>query len=151
MGGNDNYWGASTWKFIHTFIEKLKDEDFDELGLEIFNLIKNLCYNLPCPDCTQHATKFINNVNVNTLLSKQDLKNLFYLFHNIVNKRKNKPQFKYENLEVYKKYNLQSVYNDFVRNFHTRGNMNLINESFRRDRFIRVLQQWLVKNGHRFN
>lgn len=151
MGGDNNYWGASTWKFIHTLIEKIKEEDYVELGPQIFGWLKNICYNLPCPDCTQHATRFINNVNVSTIVSKQDLKNVFYLFHNIVNVRKKKPQFKYEDLEIYKKYSLPIVYSEFVKNFHTKGNMNLISESYRRDRMLRSMQQWFIKNGHRLN
>ncbi len=52
-------WGNSTWLLFHTISEKIKDDYFLKEKNNILNYITNICYNLPCPDCSVHATNFI--------------------------------------------------------------------------------------------
>ena len=77
---------------------------------------------------------------------KTDLINLLFVFHNMVNKRKNMLPFKYNSLQYYKSKNVIDTYNLFSRNFNTKGNMSLINESFHRDRMLSSLRNWLMSN-----
>jgi hypothetical protein len=69
-----------------------------------------------------------------------------FVFHNMVNKRRNVKGFKYENLKYYETKNVIETYNIFSRNFNTRGNMNLINESFHRSMMIASLKKWIMTN-----
>ena len=71
---------------------------------------------------------------------------MLYVFHNSVNKRKRKALFNHANLEKYKRYNVGSTFNHFVSVYHTKGNMNLIAESFQRKLLVSELKTWLIKH-----
>ena len=91
-------WGPCTWFLFHTLAEKIKEERFMELKPGLIDIIKNICSNLPCPDCKQHATAKIKTLNDKAINNKDSLKKALLLFHNEVNKRLNKPQFIWEEL-----------------------------------------------------
>jgi hypothetical protein len=110
-----------------------------------------ICNNLPCPECAQHAKEFWSKVKTANIKTKDDLINLLFVFHNMVNKRKQYNPFKYENIKYYETRNIIETYNTFSRNFNTRGNMNLINESFHRNMMITKLRTWLMSNISHFD
>jgi hypothetical protein len=118
--------------------------------MQLFSHIYRICNSLPCPDCADHATRFLAKVNVSALKTKTDLKNILYVFHNVVNVRKRKPVYHTNNLEVYKRKNLNNVYNNFVQVYNTRGNMKLLTESFQRQRVLSEFKKWLFSNYHFF-
>ena len=146
-----SYWGPSTWIFMHTLATKLKETSFPIIGPYLINALIQICNNLPCPECAQHAKLFWSKVKTTNIGSKTDLINLLFVFHNLVNKRRKIPQFKYESLRIYDSKNLIETYNIFSRNFNTRGNMNLINESFHRNIMLTSLRKWLMSNLDHFN
>ena len=146
-----NTWGPSTWLFMHTLVAKVKETSFPIIGPSLILLLINICNNLPCPECAQHSKEFWSKVKTVNIKNKSDLINLIFVFHNMVNKRKKHAQFKYENLEYYNTKNIIDTYNIFARNFNTRGNMNLINESFHRNMMIVTLRTWLMTNVIHFN
>ena len=140
-------WGPPTWILFHTLIEKLSDDGFNKIGLQLFIYIKRICNNLPCPDCAQHATQFLSRVNIGNIKTKTDLKNIMYIFHNVVNKRKNKPMYNVTHLEQhYKSKNIIEVYNNFIAHFKTKGNMKLLADSFQRKMLITDFKKWLMIN-----
>lgn len=142
-------WGPSTWIFMHTLACKIKEDSFPIIGQKLISALIQICSNLPCPECAQHSKQFWNKVKVSNITNKTDLINLLFVFHNMVNKRKQTKPFKYENLEYYNSRNVVETYNSFSRNFNTRGNMNLINESFHRNMMLASLRTWLMSNiGH---
>lgn len=142
-------WGPSTWLFMHTLASKIKDTSFPIIGLNLIQILIQISNNLPCPECSQHAKVFWSQVKIGNIKTKVDLINLLFVFHNMVNKRKGYPPFKYENLQYYNNKNVIETYNMFSRNFNTKGNMNLINESFHRNRFLASLRTWMITNvGH---
>ena len=69
----------------------------------------------------------------------------------MVNKRKQSQPFKYDNLQYYETRNIIETYNSFSRNFNTRGNMNLINESFHRNMMLASLRTWVMSNLAHFD
>ena len=140
-------WGPPTWILFHTLIEKMTDDGFNKVGLQLFRYFKRICNNLPCPDCAQHATQFLSRVNIANIKSKTDLKNMFYLFHNVVNKRKNKSMYNVNNLEQhYKSNNTINVYNNFIKNFKTKGNMRLLADAFQRTILLKEFKKWIMEN-----
>ena len=145
------YWGASTWLFMHTLAAKLKESSFNIIGPQLIRILIQICNNLPCPECSQHAKLFWSKVNINNLKNKSDLINLLFVFHNVVNKKKNYNSFNYENLKYYETKNVIETYNIFYKNFNTRGNMSLINESFHRNMMIASLKTWMMKNINNFD
>jgi hypothetical protein len=144
-------WGPIIWCFIHTFVEKIKEDQFNNIGFQTFNTIKQICKNLPCPECSSHATQFLSKINFNFIKTKNDLKSLMYIFHNVVNKNKKKELFNVAYLNMYKNKNLIKVYNDFVSVYQTRGNTKLMADSFARDITMKQLKSFLLNNHQYFN
>ncbi len=145
-----NQWGPPTWIFMHTLAEKIKESSFPIIGKQLISNIILICRHLPCPECAQHAKEFWAKVKVGNINSGQDLKNLLYVFHNVVNKRKKLLPYKYENLNYYKTRGVIETFNIFARNYQTRGNMNLINESFHRNMALGNIKTWLMNNIQHF-
>ena len=71
---NNVYWGEPTWTFFHTLIEKIKDEDYDTEKEVLLKFIKNICSNLPCPDCKQHATNYMSKITIKHIATKEMFK-----------------------------------------------------------------------------
>ena len=139
-------WGPPTWVFFHTLAAKIIPEQFPTIGPQVLRNIIAICGLLPCPECSIHAKQFWSKVNINKVNTKDDLINVLYVFHNSVNKRRKVPPFRYTDLQYYKTLNLIDTFNNFTRNFHTKGNMNLLTESFHRGRLLTSLKQWLMSN-----
>ena len=145
-----NQWGPPTWMFMHTIAEKIKEESFPIIGQQLIIQIIQMCANLPCPECASHAKLFWSRVKTGNIKSKHELIHLLFVFHNTVNVRKRMPLFKTESLAFYKSRNIIQTFNYFVRNFNTYGNMNLLTESFHRNRFLFSIKNWLMNNLHHF-
>lgn len=147
-----NEWGPPTWTLFHTLAEKINEELFPTLMPELIFNIKKICTALPCPECSQHAVNFWRKININGINNKTDLKNMLCLFHNIVNKRKNKPLFDNENLtSSYSNNNIINVYNNFVAVYQTRGNMQLLADSFQRKLILVAFKKWIMANFKNFS
>lgn len=144
-------WGPSTWLFIHTLAAKIKETSFPLIGTSLILVLIQICNNLPCPECAQHAKHFWSKVKTANIKNKTDLINLLFVFHNMVNQRKQLRHFKHDNLKYYESKNVIDTYNLFSRNFNTHGNMNLINESFHRNMMLSSLRNWLMTNINHFN
>jgi hypothetical protein len=144
-------WGPPTWIFIHTLAEKIKDDSFPIIGQHVIASIIQICNNLPCPECAQHAKEFWSKVNISTIKTKMDLVKVLFVFHNTVNKRKGLRPFKYDSLKYYQTRNVIETYNAFSRSFNTKGNMNLISESFHRNLFLRSFRKTLMTIIPHFN
>jgi hypothetical protein len=142
-------WGPPIWTFFHTLAEKVNDEQFDKIKFGIFSYIKRISNFLPCPECSLHASHFLARININAIQNKNQFKQMLFVFHNTVNKRKNKPAFKIENINKYQNYNIGVTFNNFIKVYHTKGNMNLLTESFQRNLLISDLRKWLI-NNHKF-
>lgn len=139
-------WGPPIWTFFHTLAEKVNEKAFPNIKIAMFFFIKRICNFLPCPECSQHARVFLGRVNINIIKNKSQFKEMLWFFHNSVNKRKRKNFFNFENVNKYKNCNLGVAFNNFIDVYHTKGNMNLIAESFQRSLVMKDLQQWLVSN-----
>jgi hypothetical protein len=144
-------WGPPIWTLFHTLLEKIKEENFNTLYIELFNHIKRICSYLPCPECSQHATLFLSKVKPEQISNKNDFKNMLYVFHNKVNVRKHKTLFAYSEMNRYKYLNIIVVYNKFTTVYNTKGNMKMLTESFQRQFVIKNFKQWLIKNIKSFH
>ena len=144
-------WGPPIWALFHTLAEKMKEESYPVVGPTLFSLIYRISGYLPCPDCSQHAKSFLSKVPPASLKTKADLRNMLYVFHNAVNKRKDKCLFPCERLEdQYKKKNLIPVLNNFIRVYNNRGNMQMLTESFQRQFIINDFKKWITENATHF-
>ena len=55
---SNNYWGSITWEFLHVNAEKIKDSEYQNEKAQILKNIKNICSNLPCPECKKPIDQF---------------------------------------------------------------------------------------------
>lgn len=136
-------WGAPTWYLFHTLAEKVKEDSFPLIRKEFLDIIFAICTNLPCPDCANHATRFMQGVNFDTIMSKQDLKELMFRFHNSVNARKGFPIFSREELDdMYSRANTSNIVQNFYNHFQTSG-MKVTTNSFYRTTSFSNVKSWL--------
>jgi hypothetical protein len=136
-------WGPPIWTFFHVLSCKVKEDKFTQFIKSWHPLMIKICGLLPCPECSQHATQFLGRVNLKDVPNKETYMNLLHFFHNSVNKRKGKPHFPPSFLEKYKHMDIQLSLKQFLRAYNVKGNMNMINESFRRSFVIKDIQNWI--------
>ena len=146
-------WGAPTWYLFHTLVYKIKDEHFSRLRIELLNNIIAICRNLPCPKCSMHASEYISRIDVNSIRTKDDFKNLLFKFHNDVNLRTGSPLFSYNELDA--KYStavtMNIIQNFFIFFQDKTFNVTNIANSMHRERIITKLKEWFKTNINCFD
>lgn len=142
-------WGPVTWCLFHTLAECIDDKSDESRALipELVKFCVEICRSLPCPDCTIHAsTYWRNHLARNKIRSGAELRTMLCDFHNFVNARKNKAEFKQIYLTpVYIDNSLENVYLQFTRHYVSRG-ITQISENFYRRRTMDRLRQWLIRH-----
>jgi hypothetical protein len=146
------HWGPPIWALFHTMAEKIKEENYTEMYPQIFNWIKQICLNLPCPDCANHASQFLKRVDLKTIRTKAELKMMLFVFHNMVNNKKGYAIYKAEDLDKYREYRLPAVFQIFATSYNMRlGNLKLMSDSMARRQTIIGLSQWFKTNKDMFD
>jgi hypothetical protein len=143
-------WGPAVWTLFHTLIEKLNPDLYPQVKDSLFNIILRICNFLPCPECSRDASNFLAKTNLKDLKTKTEFKNMLYLFHNYVNAKKRKQLYNYSNMNKYANLNLLNVINNFIKKYSTKGNMNLITESFQRTLVIQDFIKWIKTHSRAF-
>tara|TARA_Y100000022_G_scaffold84531_1_gene72927 strand:+ start:4804 stop:5397 length:594 start_codon:yes stop_codon:yes gene_type:complete len=150
-GGSKMIWGKHVWLFLHGISQKVKPEYFSSIKGELISYIKLICANLPCPDCSNHATRYLSKLDPNKIVTREDLVLYMYTFHNDVNMKKGYPLFKREELDLYKRSNLKNMYQNFTyyfkENYHV---VKLMSENMHRIRVANKIESWLNQNTHCF-
>lgn len=135
-------WGPAVWTLFHTLAEKLNPDAYNQVIPSLFSMIVQICKVLPCPDCSKDASNFLAKIKLSDYKTKDEFKNMLYLFHNYVNAKKRKPLYNYTNMSVYKNMNLLFVIKNFIAKYNTKGNMKLLTESFQRGFVIKHFIEW---------
>lgn len=145
-------WGEPTWFLFHTLAEKIKEEYFIKLKNELVSFIKQICNNLPCPDCAEHATRYINGVNFSSINNKEQLKVFFFNFHNEVNRRKEYDIFKFPDIEKYKNAVTINIVKNFFYRFSKKSySVRLDVNSHHRSLLLKNFRSWLEKHYYCFD
>ena len=141
-------WGEPFWNLFHVLAEKVNENDFQRIRVDFLSIIYMICSNLPCPDCTTHAVHYLNGVNFSTIKTKEDLKTMFFNFHNSVNARKGYPIFQRNELDSkYKSGNILAIIDSFLAHFKTRPySVKLFTETLHRERITKNLISWFRSN-----
>jgi hypothetical protein len=139
-------WGPPTWTLFHVMAEKINEKAYPLLCDKMLQMIKLICKNLPCPYCATDATIFLNKISLGDLKTKRQFKDMLYLFHNYVNNKKKKRLFNYANINYYNIYNIVTVSNNFIKVYHTKGNMQQLSESFQRQLVLNTFKRWMKEN-----
>lgn len=146
-------WGEPIWFLFHTLAHKVKEKSFHLIKDELLNIIFLICNNLPCPDCANHATRYLQGINFDTIATKEQLKEMLFNFHNSVNMRKGLPIFPREQLD--EKYNTAitvNIINNFYYNFDKSShNQKMAANGFHRTRTIQRMKTWIAKHVYYFD
>jgi hypothetical protein len=145
-------WGPPVWTLFHTLAAKLNESHIQHQAINrgLFLFIKQICRVLPCPDCSADATVFLSRVKPADIQTKQQMIDMLYVFHNYVNRKKNKAMFIHDNLNTYKTRNIVSVLNAFAAAYNTKGNMKLMSDSLQRQRILTEFKKWIIINNSGF-
>lgn len=140
-------WGEPIWNLFHTMAEKIIPENFFGLRTEIFDIIRNVCYNLPCPDCSTHARNYINGINFNAITTPNNLKEMLFNFHNMVNKRKHFPEYNRDELDArYKNMNMISVITVFLQHFRDKHkSTRMLADDLYTGRLANKIEKWFMQ------
>ena len=144
-------WGPPVWTLFHTLAVKMNPDTCSTMIGSTFNMIKQICKVLPCPECSHDASNFLANIDIKKYKTKEEFRIMLYLFHNYVNKKKRKPLFDFSKMNLYARTNNNVVISNFIKNFHTKGNMKLLAETFQRGFVIKHFRNWYKTNYHVFN
>jgi len=146
-------WGEPVWYLFHTLAHKVKEEYFYLVKNELLNIIFLICTNLPCPDCASHATRYLQGINFDAIVTKDQLKDMLFNFHNSVNIKKGFPIFPRDELD--KKYDVAitvNIINNFYYNFEKSShNQKMAANSFHRTRTIQRMKSWISANFSYFS
>ena len=145
-------WGNAVWFLFHTLAEKLKEEHTNELPLLVSH-IANICNNLPCPDCQQHASRTMNLVNKASISSsKEALIDFLWQFHNDVNKRTKTFYYPKESLNKYKTASTFNVVKHFIAIMSaTSNNEKTMLHGFHRGLYMKQFIDYINKNSYKYN
>jgi hypothetical protein len=149
-------WGPCVWFLFHTLAYKAVPENFAEIKTELIQYIQRICANLPCPECTQHATEYMKQHSraLSMITTKDQLHQFLVDFHNVVNVRKQKPRFTYEQADAkYKLAKTGDVVQYFFKIYGERtngGNLKLFVNGFQKQLLLSDFSAWIVRNYSKF-
>ena len=133
MPVSQQMWGNTIWFLFHTILYKINQEDFLKVKKDIIFVIINVCNSLPCPECKEDANNVLKKINLNNINDKNELEKFIFNFHNHVKKKLNKKEFKFEDLKIYEKANINGIIHNFNIVYNSNNNVpQLMNESFHR-------------------
>ena len=152
MSVSKEIWGNNIWFLFHTIAYKIKENEFLNCKNDLIFIFKNICNNLPCPECSNDATNIINKINFDNINTKEDFKLLLFNFHNYINKKLNKPEFDINLLDIkYSKANIDNIYNNFFIIFSSNSNIpQLMSVSFRRQEIFPNIKNKLLELKKKF-
>jgi hypothetical protein len=142
-------WGNAYWDLFHCLAFKLKTDD---KALELYKLFYGLCTILPCPICTTHSKNYLSKINPNTINTRIKLIDVFYNFHNNVNKQLNKRIFNKEDYnKLYSDKNLINVLNRFHAIFtNNKTTLRLNIDNMSKTAFLKRFVSFIKSNIHLF-
>lgn len=140
-------WGNNIWYLFHTIAYKIKEESFPLIKNDLIEIVKNICSHLPCPDCSKDAVATINKINFNAINTKEDFKIMLFNFHNYVNRKLNKPEYQYENIDnKYKNANINNLLHNFNLIFSSNSsNPHMMSDSFSRKLILPKINNLIKK------
>jgi hypothetical protein len=146
-------WGPSVWNLFHTLAEKLKPECESEIQPILFHF-KQVCFNLPCNDCSKHATETLQNASLDKVKTRENLKRFFLEFHNLVNKKLNKPIFSQNECDKRYSYaNTVNIVNHFISVMKSRqvSSERTMMNTMTRHLCVDGVAKYMREHGYKYN
>lgn len=146
-------WGPHCWNLFHTLANRVKEEEFNGIKEDLWNIVTNVCYNLPCPECRTHATDLINSCKKQLILySKTNFETFLFDFHNLVNKRKGYKIYTFDEYNTkYSNINIGAVIHNFIVAFsYNPSNIRQMSDNFQRSIYLVTFKEWIANNHDKF-
>ena len=144
-------WGAPTWTFLHTMAQMINEDYFPTIRNEMFSIIFQICINLPCPICSNHAREYLSKINVGSIQTKQDMIHMLFVFHNEVNKRKSFDTFPVSGLNKYQHGDFKAIANNFMTFYQVKNSQShLFAIEMSRQNSIKTIKKWIINNLSHF-
>ena len=96
-----NVWGPLFWDWFHNLSICYPTNPTYDNAYEAYSKIENFINSLPCPNCKNHAIRYIQTNPIN-LTNSKNFQLWVWKFHNSVNQRTGKRSFNKQ--EYYQKY-----------------------------------------------
>jgi len=139
---------------FHTMAEKVRADRYSECREGLFRAVTLIGANLPCPECAEHAQRYLGSVDWSLLRSKDDFRRFLCDFHNNVNARKGFASFDPANLaERYATAQVGPAVTRALFYFqgkHAVRNMALVPNTMTRDRTVIAVRAWFSENAALF-
>jgi hypothetical protein len=110
-------WGTYTWILFHWMSYQIKNEYFAEERTNLLQFIIDICGNLPCPNCREHASQYLSRMPLSMVKTKDNLIHYLYHFHNAVNIRGKKAYQPFSIIDRYKHVNFQLLMDSWNARF----------------------------------
>ena len=145
-------WGAPTWTLFHVLAAQISPQQFPYMRAGLLEIITAICGNLPCPDCSNHASEYLRKINYNLIQTPDHLRAMLYEFHNSVNMRKGVALLPSEQLTMYHRMDIREVVYRFMHFFENRHNNNsrMMAHSFSRGLQAQRIRDWFNTNWMHF-
>lgn len=145
-------WGPIVWNLLHCIACKIKPIYFENEEKNMLNIIKGICANLPCPTCAMHSTSILRKYSPKVLKSREDLKQLILMLHNVVNKKLKKDIYTLEMLEMYDSKVFRTVLIDYyVMMKQNKYSEKMMLNNFHKNAFIKRFYKYFTMNMIKFN
>lgn len=141
-------WGPIAWYMMHTLASRVNPQFYQNNRETFVNIIKNICAGLPCPICKAHAVKYVRNLSIRHVPTKEHFKQYLKAFHNNVNKLTNKPIV--EDISKYDHFNIFLVFRSFLNLFTYRRYSHQFIESMRRRKVSDEIRKLIYGNQKMF-
>jgi hypothetical protein len=140
-------WGRPIWTFFHVMAQKVKPEYFNLVIQDFLKNVLLVCATLPCPICSTHASEYMRSINMNNIRTKDDLINLFFNFHNVVNQRKGYAVLQKDQIPKYETANTIAAIKSFVHAFEDKSrSIKLMADDIARARISSQFKFWINSN-----
>ena len=146
-------WGNSAWFLFHTLAEKLKPQYSSSESPRLLASILNICHNLPCEDCSNHAMQNIRQLNTRIVHNKETLQHFLWRLHNTVNRQLGKRQHPFDICKnKYKLARTNNIIAYFNTSFHMATHTNTLTlHSGMKKNAKNNMMNYLRHNIHKFN
>lgn len=145
-------WGTYTWIMFHWLSSQIREEYFAEERIQLIDTVKEVCANLPCPNCREHALEYLKKIPIEHCHTKEEFVSYIYNFHNSVNMRGKKEYQPFSIMEKYKTVKAKMMMDAWNHHF-VYGNDILRNDFMGKQRLNKLkikLNQYLSLNSHKF-
>jgi len=136
-------WGTPTWFFFHSFLHHINPQVYIDNRDQIKMFITCICNSLPCPDCTEHAKKYLKqHMNNAALKDKESCKIFLYTFHNSVNARLGKAKF--TDFSMYENSNFNKIFSYFKDKYTRNTTLTTgFSDSMQRRNIVTLIEKFL--------